>query len=159
MARIHEILGIEPGETAVFQGSEPMEKRNIRINEVGKVEFQALYTGEWYVINVSTLCYIIDHPESIIRKPRLTEKQKTELKHLAGLGLKYLTTDWSGWLHARDVKPTKTSCCWADLSGYAFAQRFLTHKSRSGALADLVSYDDSEPLDIIQTLKDNNVEV
>ena len=154
MARIHEILGIEPGETAVFQGSEPMEKRNIRINEVGKVEFQALYTGEWYVINVSTLCYIIDHPESIIRKPRLTEKQKTELKHLAALGLKYLTTDWKGWINARDVKPTNTTGFVRHLHIFG-----VTHKSHAGSLADLVSWDDPEPLDIIQTLKDNNVEV
>ena len=155
MARMHEILGVEPGE--VFEFEARGERVKFRIDAAGNLFRETM--DHRRVPSPREVVEIINNTDRIIRKPRLTEKQKTELKHLAGLGLKYLTTDWSGWLHARDVKPTKTSCCWADLSGYAFAQRFLTHKSRSGALADLVSYDDSEPLDIIQTLKDNNVEV
>ena len=155
MARMHEILGVEPGE--VFEFEARGERVKFRIDAAGNLFRETM--DHRRIPSPREVVEIINNTDRIIRKPRLTEKQKTELKHLAGLGLKYLTTDWSGWLHARDVKPTKTSCCWADLSGYAFAQRFLTHKSRSGALADLVSYDDSEPLDIIQTLKDNNVEV
>ena len=153
MARIHEILGIEPGETAVFQGSEPMEKRNIRINEVGKVEFQALYTGEWYVINVSTLCYIIDHPESIIRKPRLTEKQIELLKALLLFSFHYLAADMNNSLFAYGDLPERSQFCW-----YCSFNVLIVGEAKK-ELLPLAPWDATKPLDIIQTLKDNNVEV
>ena len=155
MARMHEILGVEPGE--VFEFEARGERVKYRIDAAGNLFRETM--DHRRIPSPREVVEIINNTDHIIRKPRLTETQKTELKHLAALGLKYLTADWSGWLHARDVKPTKTPYCWTDLSGYAFAQRFVTHKSHAGSLADLVSWDDPEPLDIIQTLKDNNVEV
>ena len=148
MARMHEILGVEPGE--VFEFEARGERVKFRIDTTGN-----LYRATMDYRRTPGPCEvveIINNTDRIIRKPRLTEKQKTELKHLAALGLKYLTADWKGWIKARDVKPTNTT-------GFVFTKHFITHKSCAGSLADLVSCDDPEPLDIIQTLKDNNVEV
>ena len=148
MARMHEILGVEPGE--VFEFEARGERVKYRIDTTGNLYRETMDHRRGP--SPREVVEIINNTERIIRKPRLTEKQKTELKHLAALGLKYLTTDLAGWIYARDVKPTKTS-------GFVFTKHFATHRSCAGTLADLVSWDDSEPLDIVQTLKDNNVEV
>ena len=148
MARMHEILGVEPGE--VFEFEARGERVKFRIDAAGNLFRETM--DHRRIPSPREVVEIINNTERIIRKSRLTEEQKTELKHLAALGLKYLTTDWEGWINARDVKPTKTT-------GFVFTKHFVTHKSRAGTLADLVSWDDSEPLDIVQALKDNNVEV
>ena len=147
MARMHEILGVEPGE--VFEFEARGERVKFRIDAAGNLFRETM--DHRRIPSPREVVEIINNTDRIIRKPRLTEKQKTELKHLAALGLKYLTTNWEGWLYARDVKPTKTS-------GFVFTKQFVTHRSCAGSLADLVSCDDPEPLDIIQTLKDNNKE-
>ena len=150
MARMHEILGVEPGE--VFEFEARGERVKFRIDTAGNLFRETM--DHQRVPSPREVVEIINNIERIIRKPRLTEKQKTELKHLAALGLKYLTTDWKGWINARDVKPTNTTGFVRHLHIFG-----VTHKSHAGSLADLVSWDDPEPLDIIQTLKDNNVEV
>lgn len=118
--------------------------------------------AEQDAIASETMAWIRDIGRQLKRQEAKIDERNGRMsaqQHLAALGLKYLTADWSGWLYARDVEPIKAPYCWTDLDGYAFAQRFIAHKSRAGSLADLVSWDDPEPLDIIQTLKDNNVEV
>jgi len=148
MARMHEILGVEPGE--VFEFEARGERVKFRIDAAGNLFRETM--DHRRIPSPREVVEIINNTDRIIRKPRLTEKQKTELKHLAALGLKYLTTDWEGWISVRDIKPTNTT-------GFVFTKHFITHRSCAGSLADLVSCDDPEPLDIIQTLKDNNVEV
>jgi len=67
--RICEVLGVEVDE--VFTIETPVRKSTYcRIDEEGKI----------YNTCIETLCYAINHPDRIIRKPRWTEQEVEEAK-------------------------------------------------------------------------------
>ncbi len=67
--RICEVLGVEVDE--VFTIETPVRKSTYcRIDEEGKI----------YNTCIETLCYAINHPDRIIRKPRWTEQEVERAK-------------------------------------------------------------------------------
>lgn len=67
--RICEVLGVDVDE--VFTIETPVRKSTYcRIDEEGKI----------YNTCIETLCYAINHPDRIIRKPRWTEQEVEDAK-------------------------------------------------------------------------------
>ena len=155
MARMHEILGVEPGE--VFEFEARGERVKYRIDAAGNLYRETM--DHRRIPSPREVVEIINNTDHIIRKPRLTYRQKIALTALANLGFIYLTMDSAGRIEARDMMPKKFMVTWAIPPTFVYNQHFVMHKRCNKDLASLVSWDDPEPLDIIQTLKDNNVEV
>ena len=142
--RMHEILGVEPGERFKIDG----HQWEFALDSKGAVK---------YGKNMETFAFsdiaaeIINHPERIIRKPRLTGEQAETLKALKVLGYAYVTEDEFGPVCAHEYLPAKRNTAWRS-NGSVWKD---SHKR----LDDLVSWSDPEPLDIVQVLKDAGVEV
>ena len=155
MARMHEILRVEPGEMFEFEARG--ERVKFRIDAEGNLFRETM--DHRRIPSPREVVEIINNTERIIRKPRLTYRQKIALTALANLGFIYLTMDSEGYTEARDMMPKKFMFTWAIPPTIVCHQHFVMHKMCNKDLAGLVSWDDPKPLDIIQTLKDNNVEV
>jgi hypothetical protein len=86
-------------------------------------------------------------------KPRLTAKQVEILKALKVLGFNYVAknTDEDESVVAFESKPHKGRVCWDNFDG-----RYLLITQEW--ICCLVSWADTEPLDILQTLRDNGVD-
>ena len=76
--RICEVLGVDVDE--VFTIETPVRKSTYcRIDEKGKI----------YNTCVETLCYAINHPDGIIRKPRWTEQEVEDAKAIRRIMSEY----------------------------------------------------------------------
>ena len=76
--RICEVLGVDVDE--VFTIETPVRKSTYcRIDEKGKI----------YNTCVETLCYAINHPDCIIRKPRWTEQEVEDAKAIRRIMSEY----------------------------------------------------------------------
>ena len=149
--RIHEALGVETGE--VFE----CEGRTWTINESGVLSIVNKRPGCYEVVGPSAVCIMINHPERITRRPRLTEEQVAQLKALNTLGFKWLAKQRKGCVMFFQKKPHKNAI-WFSGTGdeqedYGVVLPNDTH------LSSLVSWSDPAPLDIVQTLRDAGVEV
>lgn len=81
--RICEVLGVDVDE--VFTIETPVRKSTYcRIDEEGKI----------YNTCIETLCYAINHPGRIIRKPRWTEREVEDAKTLKRLFGKYTIAEF-----------------------------------------------------------------
>ena len=83
--RICEVLGVEVGEEFRVVGNgyntEPM-----KVFADGTVRF----CGKEYEVGDYAICYAINHPEAIIRKPRFTQEEVAVLRTLYAAGARYL---------------------------------------------------------------------
>ena len=94
--------------------------------------------------------------ERIIRKPRLTEKQVRMFQALHTLGYRFITKDLDGYVYARNIKPEKCGKSWGASRANGVT---LCEDTGTGCLHTLMSWNDPEPLDIVQTLKENEIEI
>ena len=83
--RMHEALGVETGEVFDYEG------RTWTINESGVLSIVNKRPGCYEVVGPSAVCIMINHPERITRRPRLTEEQVAQPK----------------WIKTADRFPTK----------------------------------------------------
>ena len=144
--RMHEILGVEPGEAFCFDA----EKYKYMVSNQGYLLYDKFGVGWTDVTSIDRLTEIINHPDRIIRiirKPRLTREQFEVLKALKVLGCKWMAKDENGSCYGYTVKPMKSIGGWYG-GNYIFADGV------SNSLSPLVSWSDPEPLNIVQTLKD-----
>lgn len=142
--RMHEALGVEPFDE--FSIPARGNKRVFCLNYGGRL-LEKDEDGHWRnrgSIIEDGIIY------GIIRKPALTEEQIDILMALWTLGYRHVAKDSDGFIHAYFGCHRKDK--WAWLS----ATCFRVHRP---AISNLVSWDDQEPLDIVQTLRDNGVEV
>lgn len=142
--RVHEVLGVETREPFTINGK----------------------CGVFYLNNDGSLCSVegvLDNiwlPEAInkgiVTKLKPTEKQIEQLKALLTLGYRYLTKDRNCLCAtAYNAKPTKRAEAW-DVNKRTYS---CTYTRETLAINDLVSWSDDEPLDIVQTLRDNGAEM
>ena len=149
--RMHEILGVEPGERFEIIGctingrSYPhflTEKGVMMLDrDAGFGEVEA--TGAF-------VSAAINH--GIIRKPRLTAEQVEILKAFATIGFKWLGQEADGRVFAYWKHPRKEN------GGWYGSIRSTMLLEEANAVKPLVSWADTEPLDILQTLRDNGVD-
>lgn len=90
--RMHEILGVEPGEEFCFDS----EKYKYMVSDQGYLLYDKFGVGWADVMSIDRLTEIINHPDRIIRKPRLTGEQFEVLKALNVLGYKWMAKDENG---------------------------------------------------------------
>jgi hypothetical protein len=140
---MHEILGVEPLELMCYE------------DDVGQIWFMVDQAG--HVLNAGNgelnsraVCKIVNRPERIIRKPRLTEAQIKILKAALTLGFGWLAKDADGSTFLYEGKPKKEQNYWTNDT--------QAIKVSVEQVSDLVSWDDPEPLDIAATLKAAGVE-
>jgi hypothetical protein len=141
--RIHKILGVEPYERFEVKGCDG----EFMLDSQGAVRFGKNMEMSAYSQFTAVL---INHPERIIRKPRLTAEQIELLKAGYVLDMSWLAKDEDGEMNMYCMRPVKKELIWAlnPRSSRAVDLRCDT------PLASLVSWDDPEPLDIEQTLRD-----
>ena len=149
MARMHEILGVEPGE--VFEFEDRGERVKYRIDTTGNLYRETM--DHRRIPSPREVVEIINNTDHIIRKPRLTEKQIELLKALLLFSFHYLAADMNNSLFAYGDLPERSQFCW-----YCSFNVLIVGEAKK-ELLPLAPWDATKPLDIIQTLKDNNVEV
>lgn len=105
--RLAEVLGVEVGQKFMFQG------RRLWIDEQGLMHD---YNG---YVSGNTVCDAINHPESIIRAPRLTD---VEMERCRVYGVKYLARDkGSAYVTLHAGKPTVI------IPGYYGEESYIGH--------------------------------
>ena len=149
MARMHEILRVEPGEMFEFEARG--ERVKFRIDAEGNLFRETM--DHRRIPSPREVVEIINNTERIIRKPRLTEKQIELLKALLLFSFHYLAADMNNSLFAYGDLPERSQFCW-----YCSFNVLIVGEAKK-ELLPLAPWDATKPLDIIQTLKDNNVEV
>ena len=149
MARMHEILGVEPGEMFEFEARG--ERVKFRIDAAGNLFRETM--DHRRTPSPREVVEIINNIRRIIRKPRLTEKQIELLKALLLFSFHYLAADMNNWLFAYGDLPKRSQFGW-----YCSFSVLIVGEAKK-ELLPLAPWDATKPLDIIQTLKDNNVEV
>ena len=130
--RMHEILGVEPGEVFGYKnacGDEVKYNLDAQGNVFRAVEDHKRVPSPREIVD------IINHPELIIRKPRLSAEQIEHLKALNLLGFNYLFDANYGAHIASISKPV-------------YEWLFFSLLKENNGLVD-----------IVQTLKDAGVEV
>ena len=146
--RMHEILGVEPGEVFGYKnacGDEVKYNLDAQGNVFRAVEDHKRVPSPREIVD------IINHPELIIRKPRLSAEQIEHLKALNLLGFNYLFEANYGAHIASISKPVYARNAWvAKMCKIAELPKewlfFSLLKENNGLV------------DIVQTLKDVGVE-
>jgi hypothetical protein len=141
--RIHEILGVKPGEVFRIVGLESKYAVNpqgelIRIIEKYKVE------------DADAFAYRRAINDGIIKLPRLTPEQVEVLKAFKVLGCKWVTLDDSGRVEGWEIKPFEANGWWTN------QERDSNYCNIAGHTACVISplLSDTEPLDIEAALKE-----
>jgi len=146
--RMHEILGVEPNERCKVQNWH--EKNEAYVDEKGDVIL--VLSGEFpQQLDAHHVCLLVNHPERIIRKPRLTEAQIKYLKAALTLEFEWLAKDADGCTYFYERKETKFPKNWGC--------RAQSIKVFVEEVRELVSWGDPDALDIAATLKAAGVEV
>ena len=147
--RMHEILGVEPFEK--FQVVGGYEGRNYSLDKDGWMRWG---DSNWES-DVEDVYNAINN--GIIRKPRLTWEQFIILKAVKMLGCNWFTKDDDGRIEGWEIKPRKTTGAWVEGVGDTLKSCFVNLAgAKAMKIEQIITYD--EPLDIVQTLKDAEVE-
>ena len=143
--RMHEVLGVATEERFTF-------------SEYGDRKFWLSGSGMMYCVNddgisipatQGALVFFINNPERITYRPRLTEEQVKRLRALIALEAMYLAKNKDGSVGAFTSKPQRNALYWNTNDSYVFYLSIV-----GTCLSELVSWEDPEPLDIVQTLRD-----
>ena len=152
--RMHEVLGVETGEVFTVTWSDTKQDFSLDGFGIPKgIETEDI-DGLRYPASVPDVVYMVNHPERITRRPRLTEEQVKRLRALIALEAMYLAKNKDGSVGAFTNKPTKNALYWNTNDSYVFYLSIV-----GTCLSDLVSWSDPEPLDIVQVLRENGCEV
>ncbi len=146
--RMHEVLGVEPGEPFKIIGSQCIDDFCISIE--GRLQHA---DNPGLACCRSDLEYAINN--GITRRPRLTEEQEAQLKALDTLGFKWLAKDENDEVAAFKGRPDKGRGQWQDGGEYIVLYPFMP----TNCLMDLPDWSDPAPLDIVQVLREKGVEV
>ena len=151
--RMHEVLGVATEERFTYR---EYGDRKFWLSESGLM-YRICDDGTSIPTTQGTLVLFINHPERILRKPRLSEEQVKQLGALVTLGFRWLAKQRKGCVMFFQKKPHKNAIWFSGTGGeqedYGVVLPNDTH------LSSLVSWSDPAPLDIVQTLRDAGVEV
>ena len=154
--RMHEILGVEPGEVFVYNS---IYCNEVKYNLDAQGNMYRAVENHKRVPSPREIVDIINHPERIIRKPRLTDGQIEALMILhTHFGAKWLATD--GPEDDRFVEAFFDKEKPGMNKGFWFGENWF-HISFQAPIRKEIEplLNPNEPLDIVQTLKDAGVEV
>ena len=143
--RMHEVLGVEPFEK--FQVVGGYEGRNYSLDKDGWMRWGDSY----WEADVEDVYNAINN--GITRRPRLTEEQVKRLRALIALEAMYLAKNKDGSVGAFTSKPQRNALYWNTNDSYVFYLSIV-----GTCLSELVSWEDPEPLDIVQGLRENILE-
>ena len=149
--RMHEICRMEPMIPFEFVCNNI--KYTLVIEHEGHV-WRLNHAKGKRMLAASVVCELVNHPERIIRRPRLTEEQVKRLRALIALEAMYLAKNKDGSVGAFTSKPQRNALYWNTNDSYVFYINIV-----GTCLSELVSWEDPEPLDIVQVLRQNGVEV
>jgi len=155
--RMHEICRMEP--MIPFEFVCNGMKYTLVIEHEGHV-WRLNHAKGRRMLAASVVCELVNHPERITRRPRLTEEQVAQLKALHTLGYRWLTKDkWKG-VSAFICKPFKGEHGgeWMRYDPMLVDDGYIVFNGYT-QITDLVSWSDPEPLDIVQVLRQNGEEV
>lgn len=150
--RMHEICRMEP--MIPFEFVCNGMKYTLIIEHEGHV-WRLNHAKGRRMLAASIVCELVNHPERITRRPRLTEEQMAQLKALVTLGYGWIVKDLEGLPYACASKPKKERDDWRGGGAFIDLYPFMP----TNCLMDLPDWSDPEPLDIVQTLRDAGVEV
>lgn len=127
----------------------------------GEADSDEIYTKDIQAIDTALavmrlVSKIINSPELISKKPRLTEDQKARLTILTMYGTRWLIKDKDGKAWAVTNKPKKGSSFWV-VSGRP-SDNCLRIGERT-EIYSLVSWEDQQPLNVVKTLQNEGEEV
>lgn len=149
--KTHEILGLEPYERFEVKGHDG----TFMLDSKGAVRYGE---GSAQTAYSDFLAILINDPDRIIHRTRLTEEQVKMLKAMPSLYLYWLVKNKAGQILSYQDKPKKNESGWTverigrpDQAKW-FPQNMHIHQDN--VLDNLVSWDDSEPLNILKTLRD-----
>jgi hypothetical protein len=149
---MHELCQVEPGEVATYQDVDPKNNFNFKVTMYGEPVFE-----NSSFLEPGKIVKIINHPDRIIRRPKVTDEQLYALEAVYRLfGMKWLTMGPTGYAYFSVDKPEKHSNGW--IVNRMLGEPMCTNTIRAD-LSSLVSWSDPEPLDIVQTLRANGVEI
>lgn len=151
--RMHELCQVEPGEVATYQDVDPKNNFNFKVTMYGEPVFE-----NSSFLEPGKIVKIINHPDRIIRRPRVTEEQLRELEALHTLGYRWIAKDESWLVCAFVSKPVRKCKDWAQPVSDDGRNKYIWLLFHLG-INSLVSWSDPEPLDIVQTLRANGVEI
>ena len=154
--RMHEVLGEETGE--VFTVTWNDTKKDFSLDGFGipeDIETEDI-DGLRYPASGPDVVYMVNHPERITRRPRLTEEQVDELKAAVKLGLFWLAKDENGTVSYYRDEPHRKSGGYQWFFGSSIQS---LRPPQCSDVASLVSWSDPAPLDIVQVLRQNILEV
>lgn len=152
--RMHEVLGVETGQVFYFEGANGLYQEYV-LDGKGHL-FRNHKTQR--IESPRMMADIINHPERIVRKPRPSEEQVAQLRAcIEWFDLKWLAKQEGGTVMAFESKPHKKAI-WFVGEGYE-AEDYGWVVKENSPICSLVSWSDPEPLDIVATLKANDVEV
>ena len=150
--RMHEVLGVEPYERFSISSTTPWHGRWLFVDERGDLREEGVKPPF-----DRAAVFLVNHPECIIRKPRLSEEQVKELKALLVFDKKWLVKEVEllGIVWAFSEKPTREEDggWWSD----EIENNFVMTLPLGAAVNSLVSSSDLAPLDIVATLRDAGV--
>lgn len=151
--RMHEVLGVESRERFTYSD---YGDREFMLSESGLL-YGAYDDGKvMSAATQGTLVLFINHPERIIRKPRLTEEQVAMLKAAWTLGARYITREGKSGLRLSDNAPLVLMGGRLSITDDSLTMYIESHSS---PLAELVKQSDPDPLDIVATLRDAGCEI
>ena len=148
--RMHEVLGVEPYERFSISSTTPWHGRWLFVDECGDLREEGVKPPF-----DRAAVFLVNHPECIIRKPRLTGEQVRVLEALYEVfDFKWLAKQKDGQVMAYANRPNKSDDwygCW--FSGEGDNEEDYGWKVKaSSPVCGLISWSDPEPLDIVQTL-------
>ena len=155
--RMHEVLGVDPWERFDVKWKDCT--KTFRTDNFGNVQDMEFYDSSddtCYPANGWDVSYMVNHPDRITRRPRLTEEQVKQLQALVTLGFRWLffthATANDSWLYATSNKPTYAELEWDGYVGWFWSGERL--RIKGSPLNDLERVCADAPLDIVQTLRD-----
>lgn len=106
-------------------------------------------------VGSSVLMEILENPGLVIRSKQLTPEQEELLLCLVNyFGYEWLAQDESGIVYAYQTKPTKAMSVWVRSVRDSLLPLAIRHHCAEG----LVSWEDSEPMNIYTALYNNHTD-
>lgn len=150
--RMHEVLGVETGQVFYFETTSGLYQEYV-LDTKGHL-FRNHKTQR--IESPRTMADIINHPERITRRPRLTEEQVAMLKAAWALGARYIAREGNSRLRLSDNAPIVLMGGRLKITDDSLTMYI---ESYSNPLVELVKQSGPAPLDIVQVLRQNGVEV
>ncbi len=108
-SNIERMLGVKKDEQFTILTK---EDKHYKLGAICELMVWDEKSQTWHDENSYHFAEILNHPEYILRRPRLTDEQRKVMEALAVLGFKWVAKDMRGGLWAYGKKPERTVSAW-----------------------------------------------